>query len=133
MEKCDEGLRLRETARRKALWALDSIRPGDPKALPLLDILREIEQSEQADFPLSSSLLSTQLVLALVPTEPHPIGYDIVRESSIPQPWRERFIRASIGSTHVEEGFYAHDWQSFMTRWQGEMEHVEKHRAAIRG
>lgn len=131
MESCDERLRLRETARRRTLWALDSIRPGDPKALPLLDILREIEQSEQADFPLSSSLLSTQLVLALVPTEPHPIGFDIVHESDIPQPWRERFIRASIGSTRVDEGFYAHDWQSFLTDWRSEMEHVEKHRAAM--
>jgi hypothetical protein len=46
--------------------------------------------------------------------------------------WRERFIRACVGSTRVAEGLYAHDWQSFLDQWVAEMQHLEAHRIAHR-
>jgi hypothetical protein len=53
-----------------------------------------------------------------------------VLELTIPQPWRERFQQASIGSTRVVEGPYATDWEKFLARWEAEMRHLEQHRAA---
>ncbi|WP_124319609.1 hypothetical protein [Pseudomonas chlororaphis] len=119
-----------EAARRKALWTLASIRPGDPRAISALDILDDIEQRERLDAASMEQPLSVEEVLLFVPTEPHPIGCRIVRESSIPQPWRERFLRASLGSTRVPEGPYAHDWDKFLAEWQNEMRLLEKHRVA---
>lgn len=74
--------------------------------------------------------LSVEDVLSFVPTESHPIGCRIVRESNIPQPWRERFLSACVGSTRVPDGPYAHDWDKFLTEWQNEMRYLEKHRVA---
>jgi len=56
----------------------------------------------------------------------------IVREASIPQPWRERFLQASVGSTRLVDGLYAHDWEKFLSEWQAEMKRVDVHRAARR-
>lgn len=123
-------LRQLETARRNALWALANILPGDLKALDALEILDTIEQRERLAAALMEQPLSVEDVLRFVPTEPHSIGCHIVRESSIPQPWRERFLRASVGSTRVPEGPYAHDWDKFLAEWQYEMQHLEKHRIA---
>lgn len=126
----DAELRHRETARRNALWTLAHILPGDLRALAALDVLDDIEQRERLDAASMEQPLSIEEVRRFVPTEPHPIGCRIVRESSIPQPWRERFLRASVGSTCVPEGPYAHDWDKFLVEWQNEMRHLEKHRAA---
>lgn len=128
----DEELRHRETARREALWTLANILPGDLKALHALDVLDEIEQRERPNSALMEQSLSIEEAQRGVTIEPHPIGCSIVRESSIPQPWRERFLRASVGSTRVPEGPYAHDWDKFLVEWQNEMRHLEKHRA-VRG
>nr|WP_250212088.1 hypothetical protein [Pseudomonas fluorescens] len=125
-----EELRHRETERRKALWTLANILPGDLKALDTLDVLDDIEQRERLASATMEQPLGVEEVLRFVPTEPHPIGCRIVLESSIPQPWRERFLRASLGSTRVTEGPYAHDWEKFLVEWQDEMRHVERHRAA---
>ncbi|KAA0982685.1 hypothetical protein FQ192_31295 [Pseudomonas sp. ANT_J12] len=126
----DEELRHHETARRKALWTLANILPGDLKALDALDVLDDIEQRERLDTASMEQPLGVEEVRRFVPTEPHPIGCRIVLESSIPQPWRERFLRASLGSTRVTEGPYAHDWEKFLLEWRDEMWHVERHRAA---
>ncbi|MDR8364115.1 hypothetical protein MMG91_07090 [Pseudomonas sp. JL3] len=125
-----EELRHRETERRKALWTLVHVPPGDVRALDALDVLDDIAQRERLDIASVEQPLGVEEVLRFVPTEPHPIGCRIVRESSIPQPWRERFLRASVGSTRVLEGPYAHDWDMFLAEWQNEMRHVERHRAA---
>jgi len=124
-----EELRHRETERRKALWTLAHTLPGDVRALDaldVLDVLDDIERRERFETPSVEQPLSVEEVLRFVPTEPHPIGCRIVLESSIPQPWRERFLRASLGSTRVTEGPYAHDWEKFLVEWQDEMRHVER-------
>lgn len=126
----DEELRHRETARRKALWALASLLPGDARAIDLLNVLDDIELREAHDTLASTDLLSVEQLRDLTSTEPHPIGCRIVREANIPQPWRERFLRASLGSTRVAEGPYAHDWERFLNEWEREILFVKKHRAA---
>lgn len=125
-----EVLRHRELARRRALWALTSILPGDAKALDVLDVLDDIELHERHDTSMPAQTLSVEQLRDSIPTEPHPIGCRIVREENIPQPWRERFLRASAGSTRVPEGAYAHDWDRFLDEWQDEMRLLAKHRAA---
>ena len=94
----DEELRDRERSRRKAFWELANILPGDPRAVSALTILDEIEQLERLAFESKEQPLSVGEVRRLVPVEPHSIGCAIVREANIPQPWRERFLLASIGS-----------------------------------
>lgn len=126
----DEELRHRETARRKALWALASLLPGDARAIDLLNVLDDIELREAHDTLASTDLFSVEQLRDLISTEPHPIGCRIVREANIPQPWRERFLRASLGSTRVAEGPYAHDWEKFLSEWEREILLVKKHRAA---
>lgn len=126
----DEELRYRETARRKALWMLASLLPGDPQALDVLDVLDDIELSEAHDISCLATILGVEQLRDAIPTEPHPIGCRIVCEANIPQPWRERFLRASLGSTRVPEGAYAHDWEKFLDEWEREMQHLQKHRAA---
>jgi hypothetical protein len=108
----DEELKDREALRRKALWTLAHLAPGDPSAPAVIHVVDEVEKREQlADL----SALSLDDLGKAVQAEPRPIGYPIVRDTEIPQPWRERFQRASIGSTRAPEGAYAHDWQKFLS------------------
>lgn len=60
----------------------------------------------------------------------HNSGVDIILERTIPQPWRERFHQASIGSTRLVDGPYAADWNIFLASWEAEVRHLEQHRAA---
>jgi hypothetical protein len=98
--------------------------------LSALEILDEIEQRGRLDPESIEQSLNVDDVRRAVPTEPHQIGCNIVRESIIQQPWRQRFLLASVGSTRVPEGLYAHDWYGFLVEWQNEMRLWEKHRAA---
>jgi hypothetical protein len=60
----------------------------------------------------------------------HKSGVDIILERDIPQPWRERFLQASIGSTRVTDRPYATDWDKFLTEWEHEMQHLPNHLVA---
>lgn len=127
----DDDLRLRETARRKALWALADLTPGDPRANSILRVLDDLQRQELA-YPVLPQTLTADEVLRLVPAQPHPIGMSIVRDEDIPQPWLERFKCASRGSTRVAEGAYWDDWHKFLSEWQMEMAHVERHKSLAR-
>lgn len=125
----DDLLHSRETRRRRTLWTLAHLDPGDPRALCVLRVLDEIDQQEQAW--LGPGRIATVDELAnQVASEPHPIGISIVRDDAIPEPWRERFMCASYGSTREPEGAYLHDWLKFIAKWKQEMMHLERHRAA---
>ena len=126
-----KDIRLRETQRRRALWRLAALAPGDTAAFELIQVLDEVDQAELDDDSLVTKILGVDEVLVQVPVEPHPSTISIVKVEDIPQPWRSRFLAASIGSTRVTEGVYAHDWHKFLRRWQAEMAHLERHRAAI--
>lgn len=102
----DGNLQQRETARRKALWTLAHPSPGIPSASGVIAVLDQLDLQEGNDSSLPKPLLSIEAVRTSVPTVLHREGLYIVLEISNPQPWRERFLRASVGSTRLEEGPY---------------------------
>lgn len=125
-----DDLRTRESVRRKALWTLSHLMPGDPKAAAILDVLNDIEVQECVDLNRSHPILDIDTVRKAVLIERHSSGISIVREAIIPQPWRERFLQASVGSTRLVDGPYAHDWEKFLTQWQLEMRNLDAHISA---
>lgn len=125
-----DDLRSRESVRRKALWTLSHLIPGDPNAAAIVDVLDNIEGQERVDPNHSHPGLNIDAVRKAVQIERHSSGISIVREASISQPWRERFLQASIGSTRLTVGPYAHDWEKFLAQWQVEMRHLDAHRSA---
>jgi hypothetical protein len=126
----DDELRQLEGARRRTLWALACLRPGDPTASELLAILDDLDDQERNDCSCSDKPLELIDVRNSVSVMRHNSGIDIILEQTIPQPWRERFHQASIGSTRVPDGPYATDWDKFMTEWEREMQHLQTHRVA---
>ncbi len=125
-----DDLRTRESVRRKALWTLSHLIPGDPKAAAIVDVLGDIEAQERVDLNHIHPGLDIDAVRKTVQIEGHISGINIVNEASIPQPWCERFLQASIGSTRLTVGPYAHDWEKFLAQWQVEMQHLGAHRSA---
>ena len=128
-----DDLRSRESVRRKALWTLSHLIPGDPKAAAIVDVLDDIEGQERVDLNHSHPGLDIDAVRKAVLIERHSSGISIVREANIPQPWRERFRQASIGSTRLVDGPYAHDWDKFLNEWQAEMQHLDAHKSERSG
>ena len=125
-----DELRQLEGARRRTLWALASLRPGDPTASELLAILDDLDDLERNDYSFSGKPLELIEVRNAVSVMRHNSGIDIILEQTIPQPWRERFHQASIGSTRVPDGAYATDWDKFLVEWEREMQHLQDHRLA---
>ena len=121
-------LRELEAKRRKALWMLASISPGDPKAFDALSILDDLNLQERKYSPHTDKALDLNQVRDCVTVQHHHSGIDIILEQTIPQPWRERFLQASIGSTRVPDGPYATNWDKFLTEWVREMQHLQNHR-----
>lgn len=125
-----DELRQLEGARRRTLWALASLHPGDSNAPDLLVMLDDLDDQERNDTPCSDTPLELIEVRNSVSMMRHNSGIDIILEQTIPQPWRERFLQASIGSTRVPDGPYATDWDKFVNEWEREMQHVQNHRLA---
>lgn len=131
-EMTHDELRKLERTRRRALWEIARFLPGDPEAADALAILNDLDDQERSSTPSTGEPLEFSKILDSVQVQHHDCGIDIVLETTIPQPWRERFQQASIGSTRVVEGPYATDWDKFLARWEAEMRHLEQHRAARR-
>lgn len=125
-----DELRELEAKRRKALWMLANISPGDPKAFDALPILDDLDLQERKEPAHTDKALEVNEVRDCVTVQHHHCGIDIILECDIPHPWRERFIQASIGSTRIPDGPYATDWDKFLTTWEKEMNHLQRHRAA---
>ena len=125
-----DELRQLEGARRRTLWALDGLRPGDPNASELLTILDSLDVQERNDTLCSDKPLDLIQVRNSVSMMRHNSGIDIILERDIPQPWRERFYQACIGSTRLIDGPYASDWDKFLASWEAEMRYLEQRRAA---
>ncbi|MBD8148245.1 hypothetical protein IFT37_20160 [Pseudomonas fluorescens] len=126
----DRSLREREKIRRRALWTLSDLLPGDPKAIPVVSVLDDIDRQDEADI-LMTPVVKVEALRRFVVTEFHSSNLQIVRDVSIPEPWRERFLQASIGSTRLEAGPYLHDLEKFINLWTQENQHLEEHRSAI--
>lgn len=116
----------RERQRRRLLWALSALQPGDPESIALLIELDAIEHD------LGDAAHTCKHLLALLKTSIHSSGQEIVDEQTIPSPWRERFEQASIGSTRLADGPYLSDLEKFIDEWQREMTHLQAHRDAVR-
>ncbi|EPJ8755484.1 hypothetical protein SBH91_002591 [Pseudomonas putida] len=116
-----------EIAKRRALWVLADLRPGDARAeLPLLE-LDEVDQA--LDEFLSGDELTGQELINAIEIQSHS-GQRLVIENSIPEPWRQRFAAASVGSTRLAAGPYFRDFEKFVMSWNDEMAHLEAHRAS---
>ncbi len=126
----DDELRELEAKRRKALWMLENISPGDPKAFEVLSILDDLDLQERKYSPNADKALELNKLRDCVTVQHHHSGIDIILEQTIPQPWRERFHQASIGSTRLFDGPYAADWYKFLVEWELEMQHLQDHRLA---
>ena len=124
-----DELRKLESTRRKALREITRYIPGDSEVADALAILDDLDDKERNGLPLTDKPLELNEVRDYVPVHPHQCGIDIVLEMNIPQPWRERFLQASIGSTRLPEAPYAGDWEKFLRKWESEMAHLERHRA----
>ncbi|MDS9589747.1 hypothetical protein [Pseudomonas sp. HTZ1] len=123
-------LRSLEIAKRRALWALADLQPGDSRAeLPLLEI-DEVDQALKA--LMSGNELSSQELVDSITTQFHN-GLRLVIENSIPEPWRQRFMAASVDSTRVAAGPYFHDFEKFALTWSAEMANLEAHCASRQG
>lgn len=125
-----DELRELERNRRRALWALTNLHPGDPNASEHLIVLDSLDALGRDSRPSTDKALELSEVRDVVSVKRHNSGIDIVLELDIPQPWRERFLQASVGSTRLIDGFYACDWDKFCVGWDVEMRHLEQHRAA---
>jgi hypothetical protein len=93
-------------------------------------MLDEIARLDEAD-RLLRDVAKLEDLRDLVVTEQRSSGLQIVREGSIPEPWRERFLQASIGSTRVEAGPFLNDFEKFINLWAQENQRLEAYRSAI--
>ncbi|NNA02250.1 hypothetical protein [Pseudomonas lundensis] len=119
----------RERQRRQAIWELAELRPGDRSAKAILERLDDLERLDR-EHPISVCNLSLEQ-LSELPREPHRIGCWIIRDDSIPEPWKSRFGIALGPAARVVEGFYWQDWADFLQAWERELEHVEQHRGEL--
>jgi hypothetical protein len=120
----------RERARRRVLWSLERLLPGQSGATTLIDALDRIELDDQENPIGDSCAVSPSELASLVPIIKKSGRIDYVSDDAIPEPWRERFAQASLGSTRPLDGWFACDWLKFLSLWQLEMEHLAKHRKA---
>lgn len=122
----DHRLRSLEIARRRALWALANLQPGDARAETVLAELQEVDQALQG--VVGDEQLTAQELVDVVITKLHN-GVQLIAEDSIPEPWLQRFRAASVGSTRLAEGPYLRDFEKFLAVWHQELEHLNAHRA----
>lgn len=115
----------RERDRREAIWQLAELQPGDRNARPILQQLAQLDQLDQEQ-PLAVCTLNLQQLREL-PYEPHKIGFNIIRDADIPEPWLSRFAVALGPAARVREGFYWHDWTDFLYYWAKENDHITRH------
>ncbi|PRN05313.1 hypothetical protein A0O30_08485 [Pseudomonas sp. LLC-1] len=116
-----------EIVKRRALWALADLRPGDARAETLLLELDEVNQALAELLP--GDELTGQELTNAIEIQSHS-GQRLIIEDSIPEPWRQRFSAASVGSTRLAAGPYFRDFQKFVMSWNDEMEHLKAHRAS---
>lgn len=122
----DHRLRSLEIARRRSLWALADLQPGDARAEKMLAELDEVDLALQG--VMGGDQLSAQGLVDLIATKLHN-GVQLVVEDCIPEPWLQRFQAASVGSTRLAEGPYLRDFEKFVAVWHQELEHLNAHRA----
>jgi hypothetical protein len=122
----------REHERRDSIWRLEPIKPGSESAEPYLNSLSKIRGADELDPIGEACELRIDEVYELVPITSVSGSIEYVGYDDIPEPWCERFIQASAGSTATIRGGYAGDWNKFVRLWMVEMEMIAKHELALR-
>ena len=123
----------RERERRDAIWRLELIEPRSKSAEPFLEVLSAIRDADETDPIGEACAFGIDEVVALVPITSVTGSIDYVGYDDIPEPWCERFLQASAGSTATIRGGYASDWEKFVRLWTAEMEMIKKHQEAAQG
>lgn len=123
----------RERERRDAIWRLEAIKPGSKTAEPFLESLAAIAEADESDPIGEAYAVGIDEVFDMVPITSVPGGIDYVGYDDIPEPWCERFLQASAGSTATIRGSYAGDWEKFVRYWKVEMEILRNHQEAAQG
>jgi len=123
----------RERERRDAIWRLEAIKPGSKTAEPFLESLSAIAEADESDPIGEAYAVGIDEVFDMVPITSVPGGIDYVGYDDIPEPWCERFLQASAGSTATIRGSYAGDWEKFVRYWKVEMEILRNHQEAAQG
>lgn len=123
----------RERDRRDAIWRLEAIKPGSKTAEPFLESLAAIAEADESDPIGEAYAVGIDEVFDMVPITSVPGGIDYVGYDDIPEPWCERFLQASAGSTATIRGSYAGDWEKFVRYWKVEMEILRNHQEAAQG
>lgn len=115
-----ENLQVRERARREALWSLEDPTPGRrDQALKTLKLIEGQDRRSPIGDGAALTTRDLRKSVKIVPASGTTIAH--VVESEIPQPWRERFQQASVGSTRQsQDTAYAHDWFKFLDMWDKE-------------
>ncbi len=115
-----DDLKARERARRKALWSL-----GAPERQAEAEAILLMIWKLDRDYPLGSAAgLSIEEVESLVRITMSD-STPLVRLADIPEPWATRFDEASYGSTRLLDGYFARDWEKFLSLWPGEAEKID--------
>lgn len=122
----------REHERRDSIWRLELIDLGSKSAEPFLESLSRISNADEIDPIGEAYARSVDEVFEMVPITSVPGSIDYVGYDDIPEPWCERFLQASAGSTATIRGCYAGDWKKFIRLWGVEMEMVVEHELALR-
>lgn len=107
--------------------ALADLKPGDPGAVKVLVELDEVDQT-LVDLTTGCELSSQELMVAI--TTQYHNGIRLAVDDSMPEPWRQRFWAASVGSTRLAAGAYFLDFENFVLTWQRELEHLKAHRSS---
>ena len=123
----------RERERRDTIWRLELIEQGSKSAEPFLELLSAISDADATDPIGEAHALSIDEVFEMVPITTVPGSIDYVDYDDISEPWCERFLQASAGSTATIRGGYATDWGKFVRLWKVEMEMIRKHQEAAQG
>lgn len=119
MKTIESCLATRELARWNALCDLSSSRRDEA-----IQVLRRVWLADR-EHPIGPAAgLTIDEIRAAVPITATPTG-GIVRVADIPEPWARRFEAMSTGSTRLAAGYYAGDWDKFLSLWPGDAARIE--------
>ncbi|MDP3848703.1 MAG: hypothetical protein Q8R10_19980 [Pseudomonas sp.] len=116
-----DDLMSREAARRRALWSLKD----EPRRQSAEETLLRIWRLDQRHPIGEAAGWSLEQIRGQVPIHVENGHPHYVCLSEIPEPWATRFMVASRGSTRSMLGYYADDWEHFLSLWEREQDRVE--------
>lgn len=102
-------LKAREQARRRGLWGSKT-----EESAALLDLIKRLDSENPIGRAAGWSVNQVRDRVS-------PAQERHVKPEEIPEPWRERFLQASRGSTISADGHPIDDWHYFLQLWDKEI------------